>query len=65
MGSCFLNFLEKQSKLLTSASDIMAPLGSYNEVGKGLSDTPSNSTIKEATLGWLAAAQVSKYKTLP
>ena len=59
MGSCFLSFLEAQSKLLTSASDIMAPLGAYKEVGKGLNDSPSNSVVKEATTGWLAAAQVS------
>ncbi len=58
MGSCFLSFLETQSKLLTSASDIMGPLGAYKEVGKGLNDSPSNSTVKEATVGWLAAAQV-------
>lgn len=57
MGSCFLSFLEAQSKLLMSASDIMAPLGAYKEVGKGLNDFP-NSTVKEATVGWLAAAQV-------
>ncbi len=58
MGSCFLSFLETQSKLLTSASDVMGPLGAYKEVGKGLNDSPSNSTVKEATVGWLAAAQV-------
>ncbi|XP_064399023.1 uncharacterized protein LOC135345540 isoform X2 [Halichondria panicea] len=59
MGSCFLSFLETQSKLLTSASDIMGPLGAYKEVGKGLNDSPSNSTVKEATVGWLAAAQIN------
>ena len=59
MGSCFLGFLEAQSKLLTTASDVMAPLGAYKEVGKGLNDSPSNSVVKEATVGWLAAAQVS------
>ena len=58
MGSCFLSFLEAQSKLLTSASELIAPLGVYKEVGKGLSDT-LNGTVKEATVGWLAAAQVS------
>jgi len=57
MGSCFLSFLESQSKLLTSASELIAPLGIYKEVGKGLSDTLSG-TVKEATVGWLAAAQV-------
>ncbi len=36
----------------------MGPLGAYKEVGKGLNDSPSNSTVKEATVGWLAAAQV-------
>ncbi len=60
MGSCFLGFLETQSKLLTAASDLMAPLGAYKEVGKGLTDSSSNSAVKEATVGWLAAAQVSK-----
>ncbi len=60
MGSCFLSFLETQSKLLLSASDLMAPLGAYKEVGKGLNDAFSNSAIKEATVGWLAAAQVRK-----
>ena len=58
MGSCFLGFLETQSKLLTSASDLMAPLGAYREVGKGLSDSSSDPALKEATVGWLAAAQV-------
>lgn len=58
MGSCFLSFLEAQAKLLTSASDLMSPLGMYKEVGKGLSD-PSNLAVKEAMVGWLAAAQVS------
>ncbi len=58
MGSCFLSFLEAQSKLLTSASELIAPLGVYKEVGKGLSDSLSG-TVKEATVGWLAAAQVS------
>ena len=58
MGSCFLSFLETQSKLLTSVSEIMTPLGAYKELGKGLSDSLSNSVVKEATVGWLAAAQV-------
>ena len=59
MGSCFLSFLETQSKLLTSVSEIMSPLGSYKELGKGLNDSLANSVVKEATVGWLAAAQVS------
>ena len=61
MGSCFFGFLEAQSKLLNSASEIMAPLGAYKEVGKGLNDSPSNSAVKEATVGWLAAAQVRSH----
>ena len=60
MGSCFLSFLETQSKLITSVSEIMSPLGAYKELGKGLSDSLSNSVVKEATVGWLAAAQVSE-----
>ena len=60
MGSCFLSFLETQSKLLTSVSEIMTPLGAYKELGKGLIDSLSNSMVKDATVGWLAAAQVSK-----
>lgn len=59
MGSSFLSFLEAQAKMLSMASDIMAPLGAYKEVGKGLSDSPTSSVVKEATVGWLAAAQVS------
>ena len=59
MGSCFLGLLESQAKLLSTASDIMAPLGAYKEVGKGLNESPSSSLVKEATVGWLAAAQVS------
>ena len=59
MGSCFLSFLEAQAKMLSAASDVMGPLGAYKEVGKGLSDSPTNSVVKEATVGWLAAAQVS------
>ena len=59
MGSCFLSLLEAQSSLLNSAAEIMGPLGSYKEVGKGLIDTQSTSVVKEATLGWLAVAQVS------
>ena len=59
MGSCFLSFLETQSKLLTSVSEIMTPLGAYKELGKGLIDSLSNSMVKDATVGWLAAAQVS------
>ena len=43
---------------MTSASDLMSPLGVYKEVGKGLSES-SNLIVKEATVGWLAAAQVS------
>lgn len=58
MGSCLLGFLETQSKLLASASDLMAPLGAYREVGKGLSDSSADSVVKDATVGWLAAAQV-------
>ncbi len=58
MGPCFLSFLETQSKLLTSASDLMVPLGAYKEVGKGLSDSGSKPAVKEATVEWLAAAQV-------
>ena len=60
MGSCFLGFLESQSKLITSVSEIMSPLGAYKELGKGLSDSLSNSVVKDATVGWLAAAQVSE-----
>ena len=59
MGSSFLGILEGQAKLLSAAADIMAPLGAYKEVGKGLADSPSSSVVKEATVGWLAAAQVS------
>lgn len=55
-----LGFLETQSKLLTSASDLMTPLGAYKEVGKGLSDSSADSVVKDATVGWLAAAQVRK-----
>lgn len=62
MGSCFLSFLETQSKLLTSVTEIMTPLGAYKELGKGLSDALSNSLVKEATVEWLAAAQVRKMK---
>lgn len=58
MGSSFLGFLEAQSKLLMSASELMAPLGAYKEMGKGLSDSLSKPAVKEATVGWLAAAQV-------
>ena len=58
MGSCFLGLLEAQAKLLSAASDVMAPLGAYKEVGKGLNHA-SSSLVKEATVGWLAAAQVS------
>lgn len=60
MGSSFLGILEGQAKLLSAAADIMAPLGAYKEVGKGLADSPSSSAVKEATVGWLAAAQVSQ-----
>ena len=60
MGSCFLSFLEAQSKLLTSVSEIMSPLGAYRELGKGLTDTLSTSCVKDATVGWLAAAQVRR-----
>lgn len=59
MGSYFLGLLEAQAKLLSAAADIMGPLGAYKEVGKGLNDSPSSSVVKEATVGWLAAAQVS------
>ncbi len=45
--------------MLSMSSDIMAPLGAYKEVGKGLTDSPTSSVVKEATVGWLAAAQVS------
>ena len=62
MGSCFLSFLETQSKLLTSVAEIMSPLGAYKELGKGLNDSLSNSVVKEATVGWLAAAQVCASK---
>ena len=58
MGSCFLSLLESQAKLLSTASDIIAPLGAYKEVGKGLNESPSSSLVKEATVGWLAAGQV-------
>ena len=64
MGSCFLSFLDGQSKLLNAASDIMAPLGAYKEVGKGLNNVASSSKVKEATVGWLAAAQVSRLALL-
>lgn len=59
MGSSFLGILEGQAKLLSAAADIMAPLGAYKEVGKGLSDSPSSLVVKEATVSWLAAAQVN------
>ena len=65
MGSCFLSLLEAQSSLLGSAAEIMSPLGSYKEVGQGLIDTKNTSAVKEATLGWLAAAQVSRHCKLP
>ncbi len=58
MGSCFLSLLEAQSSMLTSALEVMGPLGSYKEVGQRLIDSKTTSVVKEATLGWLAAAQV-------
>ena len=58
MGSCFLSLLEAQAQLLNSAAEIVGPLGSYKEVGKGLVDSQNNSVVKDAMLGWLAAAQV-------
>lgn len=59
MGACFLSLLETQSQLLTSAAEIMSPLGSYKEVGTSLIDNHNNSSLKEAILNWLAASQVS------
>lgn len=59
MGSCFLSLLEKQANLLSAAAEIMAPLGSYKEVGKGLVDSHGDSVVRDATLQWLSAAQVS------
>ena len=61
MGKCFLSLLEAQSSLLCSAMDVMGPLGSYKEIGQGLIDTKTTSVVKEATLGWLAAAQVCRH----
>ncbi len=63
MGKCFLSLLEAQSTLLSSAMDVMGPLGSYKEIGQRLIDTKTTSVIKEATLGWLAAAQVCRHVT--
>ena len=45
--------------MLSAAAEIMAPLGSYKEVGKGLVDSHSDSAVRDATLQWLSAAQVS------
>ena len=56
MGSCFLSMLEKQASLLNVAAEIMAPLGSYKEVGSV--DSHSDSAVRDATLQWLSAAQV-------
>lgn len=58
MGASFLSLLEALAKMLNTTSDIMAPLGAYKELGKGLTDSVSSSVVREATVGWLAAAQV-------
>lgn len=59
MGASFLTLLEALAKQLSTASDLMAPLGAYKEVGKGLTDSVSSSAVSDATVSWLAAAQVS------
>ena len=58
MGGCFLGYLEVISRVLESASDLLAPLGAYKELRHDLCDSPSSSTLKEATVSWLAATQV-------
>lgn len=59
MGPCFLTMLEAYSKLLTSAADIMGPLGAYKEAHKGVPESSTSWAVKEAVLEWLATAQVN------
>ena len=58
MGGCFLGYLEVVFRVLESASDLLAPLGSYKELRHDLRDSPASSALKEATVSWLAATQV-------
>ena len=58
MGGCFLGYLEVVSRVLESASDLLAPLGAYKELRHDLRDSPASSSLKEATVSWLAATQV-------
>jgi hypothetical protein len=60
MGGCFLGYLEVVSRVLESASDLLAPLGAYKELRHDLRDSPASSTLKEATVSWLAATQVNQ-----
>ena len=59
MGGCFLGYLEAVSRVLESASDLLAPLGAYKELRHGLRDSPSSAALKDATVSWLAATQVT------
>ena len=58
MGGCFLGYLEVVSRVLESASDLLAPLGAHKDIRHDLQDSPASSVMKEATVSWLAATQV-------
>ena len=38
----------------------MCPLSMYKDIGKSFVDIQNSASIKDATLSWLAAAQVSR-----
>lgn len=58
LGSCFLSLLQVQSQFLSSSSDLMSPVGSFQEIGDYLRDREVTLALKDATTAWLSLAQV-------
>lgn len=58
LGSCFLSLLQIQSQFLTSSSELMSPVGSFQEIGDYLRDREVTLALKDATTAWLSLAQV-------
>ncbi|KAK3746763.1 hypothetical protein QZH41_013592 [Actinostola sp. cb2023] len=60
LGSCLLSLLQVQSQFLTSSSDLMSPVGSFQEIGDYLRDREVTLALKDATTAWLSLAQANQ-----
>lgn len=61
LGSCFLSLLQVQSQFMSSAADLMCPLGGFQEIGDYLQDREVTLALKDATSTWLSLAQVEPH----